>query len=380
MADLIAKANPDRVGVDGSITSGPLQVPPIPMRAFSEYRFNDVEARTFDPEKMTYDLKTATGATKTIDVSRPPPVLGNSELRRGRYTELVVTMTDDVRAAVSGTNAAIRALIALDDDPDHPGMAELQLLGAQDPACDSASAWLPSSPYRASIKFSDDDVEKLERQAELKPLTLIDFNFLDGHGAKVRAVVSETLGRLGLERLNRDAFIKTVDLNPASNRAGLGSMLAKYKEFLLGLVGHEQAAVFAPAEHWIDSFTPPDDKAEKQEVPSLVLQAVLRHTQPAADTELFLHDKFGGPLRSRLQLHGQCEGIRRLCGRQQRPSGRHQPQAASGSAALPGGGQCDARPVERKDRWGFHQRHQQSRRQFDCPWLRLQHDADQGRR
>lgn len=286
LTDAIAKANPELTLPDGRLAPGTVKLPPVPVRGFSDYGRapNAVDARVFDPTLMEYELRSSTGGSVALSNSTIPLATANQAARRGKITKVVLSFTDTALNAFQGAKRAVRALLALDDNE---GMANVSLLSAQPASCAAASEWMGASPYLGAMKglFASPQVDKLVAAARNVPLTIIDWNIRDangavdpkGHGAKVRAVVSEMLAGLGLQRLDSDEFIKVIELNPARNRAGLKAILAAYKAELVKQSGSDIAKEFVGAEHWVDNHVPLDEYAPQQKVHSLVLQAIFWH-------------------------------------------------------------------------------------------------------
>lgn len=273
LADMIAGANERVSSVAAPIAPGAIQVPPVPIRAYSRYAKNEVASRRFDPEAMTYETRSAKGVMierrGDSDVPRVDEALA---FRRGKTTAVVLSVNASLRRRVQAI-AASQAVIALDDAEDDT--ATVRLL-AQDPAatCDSATTWLASSPYRSSMKLgmTPAAVAQIEARAVNVPLTVIDWNVKgDGHGAKVRAVVKEVLHELGLDAL--DQHVKEIELNPVRNRDGLRVLLATYKAKVVAK-SPDMASIFTPAEQWVEAHVPLDENSSTQKVPSLLLQAI----------------------------------------------------------------------------------------------------------
>lgn len=277
MADAIIEANGALISDTGVIGTGTLKMPPVPIRGRTRYGFEEVQARTFDPQTLAYTamMKSGDAVMVAAGSDAPPPVSGNADLREGRLTEVVLGMTAEVYRTLRGLTPGTAPLIALDDGGPAPAVATMTLLDAQPAACDSAAAWLPSSPYHPAIKslFSAADVDKLKQRAAIVPLTIIDWNFATGHGAKVRAVVSQALRDLGLAALDDARFIRTFELNPVRNGDALREALAGYQAFL-GANSGDLVKAFDGARDWIRKHKPVDENALEQHVHSLVLQAV----------------------------------------------------------------------------------------------------------
>lgn len=265
-----ANAAPD----EGVLAAGEIKVPPVPVRAYSHYAKDEVTTRRFDPESMSYELRSPSGTVERR-VDEIAPAASNGIARRGRITEVVVSLTDAVRDRLRRYGTALQHVLAIDDSQGD--IATMQLLSDQPAAtCDSAAKWLPGSPYHSSMQLTltAAEIAKMKSAAGLVPLTVVDWNVgvPNGHGAKVRAVVTEALHNLGLAAL--DAHVSTIELNPVRNRAGLKSMLAGYKKKLSSPSGSDIAKAFETAEKWVDTHVPADPDSLTQRVPSLVLQAI----------------------------------------------------------------------------------------------------------
>jgi hypothetical protein len=273
---LIAAANVNRLTNASSptVTAGPVKVPPIPIRAYTFYEKSEITARRFDPATMSYELRSATGGVERVSEAIAPVKPDQAE-RRGRLTEVLVTMNDAVRSQLQTYGAAFRRVVAVDDDAE--GATTLRLLSDQ-PAlvCNSAGTWLSASPYLSSMRnaLTSDERSRITAAAVNVPLAIVDWNIdtPNGHGAKVRAVVKEVLNALGLSAL--EPRIVTIELNPARNREGLKALLVAYKDHLTGPGASDIAGAFGPAEKWVKDHVPADPDSLSQRVPSLLLQAI----------------------------------------------------------------------------------------------------------
>lgn len=280
LRDLVADANSDLLvnRVTGRLAAGEVKLPPVPMRAFTDYRLA-VTSRLFDPAFGTYELRSNAGTTVET-VAELPLVASRPGLRRGRITEVVLSLNNAVIELLRSLDAA-EPVVLVDADQDD-GLATVTF--ATDPppgACNSPRQWLNSSPYHPSVKtaLTSSEIAKIEAAAQNVPLTIVDWNVADpkGHGAKVRAVVTEVLNSLGLQSI--DQHVQTIELNPASNRTFLATLLASYKQYLIGQESDLEAS-FDLAEAWVAGHTPASPFATTQKVPSLVLQAIFWNQFP----------------------------------------------------------------------------------------------------
>lgn len=276
LAAMVADANPTLVLTTArdEVTAGSVRLPPVPVRAYSSYQTGEVVTRTFDPESMSYLLR-APGGEETSPSADTIPKAANGAVRRGALTEVLLSVTPDVKDRLRRYRSLLRPLLALDEDKDD--LVNVTLLGGAAAPCNMASAWLAGSPYHASLKaaLSLAEIAKIETAAANLPLTIIDWNVTDpkGHGAKVRAVVTEVLNHLGLGSL--DSRVRTVELNPTRNRDGLKKLLATYKQYITQQSGGADIAkVFDSAEKWVAHYVSPDEYALNQRVPTLLLQAI----------------------------------------------------------------------------------------------------------
>jgi hypothetical protein len=278
LSGMIAEANPALVDPQSPniLAAGEVRLPPVPVRGFSLYAKDEVEARIFDPDDMSYALRAPDGNV-VLRTETAMPTAADTEVRRGKLTEVVVSLTRLVRARLRTYATALRPILALDDTAN--AMATMRLLDEPaEHACDSAGQWFAHSPYMGSLQtiFTSAEIARLQSAAANVPLTVIDWNVdgdPKGHGSKVRAVVKETLTKFGLGTL--DPFVKTFELNPARNRSELKRVLDAYEGFVTQQSGGQDLkTLFESADAWVRSFVPPDEYAVNQHVPSLVLQAV----------------------------------------------------------------------------------------------------------
>ena len=193
--DLIASANADRLTDKQGfmVAAGPVKVPPVPVRAYTFYNKAEVAARRFDPESMSYELHSPTGEVERFSQEIAPAESKEAE-RRGRLTEVLITLNDAVKSRVHDDGAAFQRVVAVDDDKE--GAATVQLLSDQPPmGCNSATRWLAESPYLASMRntLTADEIARIKAAAANVPFVIVDWNVdtPTRHGAKVRAVVRE---------------------------------------------------------------------------------------------------------------------------------------------------------------------------------------------
>jgi hypothetical protein len=134
------------------------------------------------------------------------------------------------------------------------------------------SPYLEAARQRALAMTSEERTAAIAN-AETRPLVLVDWNFDDGHGRQVRAVVDVLLERLGLEFLATEKSIIKIDLDRtrASARDTMLTHLAEYRDSK----GLQFDSPFSSVERWIrNGVSPQVATSPIQHTDSLVLAAI----------------------------------------------------------------------------------------------------------
>ena len=199
LKSMIEGAN--NISVDALKPGLTLRIPPLPVRSQLAAE-TDESVRIFDPALQAYAVVEPTGDLRA-GITRSPNLSARAikRVRRSDRTMLPLSAEAAVELVDIGT---IRV---------PPGHVSVELL--QTPACPSADAAMKGSPYLALAQARINQVrERVLAAATTKKLVLVDFDFKDGHGAKVRSAALWLLTSLGIPELSKS--IVSVDLNPAA--------------------------------------------------------------------------------------------------------------------------------------------------------------------
>lgn len=212
-----------------------LRVPPVPVRGHT--RGTSDSTRLFDVTKGKYGLLSTQVYDKAsvyvyARTDSAPPPLKTDTIRSGGVTTVFLPVSSgfipQARRIVAGATANELEVQGA------AGLVPLELYGAETMNdCSEAGDWIKTSPFRSYVKqrisaLSPAEKGAIAARAIETPLTVVDWNFQAGHGAKVRSVVAATLDSLGLFQL-LDPKVRIVELEPTKNKASLVAMLEGYK-------------------------------------------------------------------------------------------------------------------------------------------------------
>jgi hypothetical protein len=181
--------------------------------------------------------------------------------------------------------------------PVPPGIAAepathfMHLVGLQSPCkpVDRAPDWLLNSAFKTAAQdrlaraLGDPPTKsRLMTLAAAHPLTIVDMDFRDnGHGKKVLTAATYLLSRLGASELAVEPFLTTVNLTPTgkpgagSDKERLDQLLTDYENKHIESVRGDVSSWFTRAHEWISRFPESPGPISIEDVPSLVVKAVL---------------------------------------------------------------------------------------------------------
>jgi hypothetical protein len=158
---------------------------------------------------------------------------------------------------------------------------EVNLLQEQDPCFlpGPGFAQFPQGALLQSRLQSDESLRTTIREnAARVPLVLMDFNFVNGHGAMVYDVVEAVLREAGLLDDLRD-YVVTVELDRRAPGAStfLTVIVDQFKEEYgrRGVTPAAQDEMFSAAEAWLKLIPPETASSDRAELPEQVFQALI---------------------------------------------------------------------------------------------------------
>jgi hypothetical protein len=241
-----------------------LKVPPVPIRGHTLGaeridRFYDVNLRGYG---IIAGAKSAGGKYVHARVDSLPPPVQKDTIRSGVNTTVLLDIPKDflnrAKAIVGSVNESELNI------QDAGGIIPIELYGhTAVEECDVATQWLNASPFRNYTHsrlagMTNAARSALSTRARSSPLTIVDWNFQNGHGRQVKSVVFATLQALGLSELFTSG-VKVVDLEPTTDTASLNLVLDNFRDYLLGEGAFDKKTeeAWTSAKLWLKAPTGP---------------------------------------------------------------------------------------------------------------------------
>lgn len=257
-----------------------IKVPPYPKESkdcFSAAWF-DCVMRGFRPASREVDF----------DSGVPSPDEQNAQ-GIGTTTLVLSSGLSENPTISSGRDIPSKVLIYTDESP----MADLRLLANPTESTILQNAVSPFTDAALATLQSISE-EELNSRANRNPLWIIDWNFVDGHGAKVRSVVDDTIKRFGLKISSNN--IQEIDLAPSkSTVAELRTMVNHYASSLRSSDQAEVERLRNSAISWIDKGEDKDTPGEPTQVHEFVVYSAIHkvlkglRAEPSSNDHVFLN-------------------------------------------------------------------------------------------